>query len=241
MLQPKLYFDTGVCAGAEALVRVKGKEGGDVLPSRFIGVLERENLISYVDLFVMEECCRLLEQWKRAGYTEQILSFNFSRLTLLSEGIVDSVESIVQKYDVRPEQLEIEVTESIGALGRDVVYQALREFKKRGYRICLDDFGTKYSNLDILSDIEFDVLKLDKSLVDKIGRDKVSRQIVKHVIAMCRDLKIQTVAEGVEETAQADYLIQCRCAAGQGYLYGRPMETEAYERGFCRFKPRDTD
>ena len=241
LLQPKLYFDTGVCAGAEALVRVKGKEGGDVLPSRFIGVLERENLISYVDLFVMEECCRLLEQWKRAGYTEQILSFNFSRLTLLSEGIVDSVESIVQKYDVRPEQLEIEVTESIGALGRDVVYQALREFKKRGYRICLDDFGTKYSNLDILSDIEFDVLKLDKSLVDKIGRDKVSRQIVKHVIAMCRDLKIQTVAEGVEEAAQADYLIQCRCAAGQGYLYGRPMETEAYERGFCRFKPRDTD
>ena len=80
-----------------------------------------------------------------------------------------------------------------------------------------------------------------RSLVDKIGRDKVSRQIVKHVIAMCRDLKIQTVAEGVEETAQADYLIQCRCAAGQGYLYGRPMETEAYERGFCRFKPRDTD
>lgn len=241
VLQPKLYLDTGKCAGAEALVRVKGKDGRDVPPSRFIGILERENLISYLDLFVMEECCRLLEQWKKAGYTEQILSFNFSRLTLLSERIVDSVESIVQKYDVRPEQLEIEVTESIGALGRNVVYQALREFGKRGYRICLDDFGTKYSNLDILSDVEFDVLKLDKSLVDKIGRDKVSQQIVKHVVAMCRDLKIQTVAEGVEETSQAQYLTRCRCDVGQGYLYGKPMEAEEFEKEFCGPKISNSD
>lgn len=233
VLQPKVYLATGRCAGAEALVRYSSPKHEYVLPSRFIGILERENLIRYVDLYVMEECCRILEKWKREGRGGRILSFNFSRMTLLGEDIVRSVESIVRKYDVTPGELEIEVTESIGDLGRDVVYKALGELKRKGYRISLDDFGTKYSNLDILTDVEFDVLKLDKSLVDKLAKDKVSRQIVKHVIAMCRDMKIQTVAEGVEDSTQADYLTQSRCIIGQGYLYGKPMEQEAFEKEFA--------
>lgn len=103
-----------------------------------------------------------------------------------------------------------------------------------GYRISLDDFGTKYSNMEILSDVEFDVLKLDKSLVDKIDRDKVSGQIVKHIISMCNDMKIQTIAEGIEEELQASYLKKCRCMIGQGYLYGKPMAVEEYEKRFLK-------
>lgn len=232
VLQPKLYLKTGTCAGAEALIRYNHPEKGIIMPSRFIGILERENLISYVDLFVFEECCRLLDSWKKLGYKEQTLSFNFSRMTLLNKDIVSSVVSIAKRYDVSPGRLEIEVTESIGDLGRDLVYRALAEFKKLGYRISLDDFGTKYSNMDILSDVEFDVLKLDKSLVDKIDRDKVSGQIVKHIISMCNDMKIQTIAEGIEEELQEAYLKKCRCMIGQGYLYGKPMAVEEYERLF---------
>jgi EAL domain-containing protein (putative c-di-GMP-specific phosphodiesterase class I) len=232
VLQPKLYLKTGTCAGAEALVRYFHPDRGMIMPSRFIQILERQNLISYVDLFVFEECCRLLENWKSLGYREQILSFNFSRMTLLNADIVSSVSSIAKKYDVEPGMLEVEVTESIGELGRDMVYRALAELKKRGYRISLDDFGTKYSNMDILSDVEFDVLKLDKSLVDKIDRDRVSGQIVKHIISMCHDMKIQTIAEGIEEELQAAYLKKCRCMIGQGYLYGKPMSVEEYERQF---------
>ncbi|MEQ2424049.1 EAL domain-containing protein [Enterocloster hominis (ex Hitch et al. 2024)] len=240
VLQPKLYLKTGTCAGAEALIRYYHPEKGIIMPSRFIGLLERENLISYVDLFVFEECCRLLEQWDQIGYREQVLSFNFSRMTLLNADIVSSVASIAKKYDVHPNKLEIEVTESIGELGRDMVYKALAEFKKLGYRISLDDFGTKYSNMDILSDVEFDVLKLDKSLVDKIDRDKVSGQIVKHIISMCHDMKIQTIAEGIEEELQEAYLKKCRCMIGQGYLYGKPMEVEEYERNFLMGKNEDS-
>ena len=236
VLQPKLYLKTGTCAGAEALIRYYHPEKGIIMPSRFIGVLERENLISYVDLFVFEECCRLLEHWGRMGCREEVLSFNFSRMTLLNADIVSSVASIAKKYDVSPNKLEIEVTESIGELGRDMVYKALAEFKKLGYRISLDDFGTKYSNMDILSDVEFDVLKLDKSLVDKIDRDKVSGQIVKHIISMCHDMKIQTIAEGIEEELQEAYLKKCRCMIGQGYLYGKPMEVEAFEKDFLMRK-----
>ena len=232
VLQPKLYLKTGTCAGAEALVRYFHPDRGMIMPSRFIQILERQNLISYVDLFVFEECCRLLENWKSLGYREQILSFNFSRMTLLNADIVSSVSSIAKKYDVEPGMLEVEVTESIGELGRDMVYRALAELKKRGYRISLDDFGTKYSNMDILSDVEFDVLKLDKSLVDKIDRDRVSGQIVKHIISMCHDMKIQTIAEGIEEELQAAYLKKCKCMIGQGYLYGKPMSVEEYERQF---------
>lgn len=157
-------------------------------------------------------------------------------MTLLNADIVSSVASIAKKYDVSPNKLEIEVTESIGELGRDMVYKALAEFKKLGYRISLDDFGTKYSNMDILSDVEFDVLKLDKSLVDKIDRDKVSGQIVKHIISMCHDMKIQTIAEGIEEELQEAYLKKCRCMIGQGYLYGKPMEVEAFEKDFLMRK-----
>jgi len=236
VLQPKLYLKTGTCAGAEALIRYYHPEKGIIMPSGFIGVLERENLISYVDLFVFEECCRLLEHWGRMGCREEVLSFNFSRMTLLNADIVSSVASIAKKYDVSPNKLEIEVTESIGELGRDMVYKALAEFKKLGYRISLDDFGTKYSNMDILSDVEFDVLKLDKSLVDKIDRDKVSGQIVKHIISMCHDMKIQTIAEGIEEELQEAYLKKCRCMIGQGYLYGKPMEVEAFEKDFLMRK-----
>lgn len=234
VLQPKLYLKTGTCAGAEALIRYFHPEKGIIMPSRFIGILERENLISYVDLFVFEECCRLLEHWKKMGYDTQVLSFNFSRMTLLNTDIIASVGSIAKKYDVEPERLEVEVTESIGELGRDMVYKALSQLKKMGYRISLDDFGTKYSNMDILSDVEFDVLKLDKSLVDKIDRDKVSGQIVKHIISMCHDMKIQTIAEGIEEELQEAYLKKCRCMIGQGYLYGKPMAVEEYERKFLR-------
>lgn len=232
VLQPKLYLKTGTCAGAEALIRYYHPGKGIIMPSRFIGILERENLISYVDLFVFEECCRLLEHWKKMGYDNQVLSFNFSRMTLLNTDIIASVASIAKKYDVEPQKLEVEVTESIGELGRDMVYKALSQLKKMGYRISLDDFGTKYSNMDILSDVEFDVLKLDKSLVDKIDRDKVSGQIVKHIISMCHDMKIQTIAEGIEEELQEAYLKKCRCMIGQGYLYGKPMEVEAYEERF---------
>lgn len=232
VFQPKLFLQSGKCAGAEALIRYCDPKKGVIMPSRFIGILERENLISYVDLFVMEECCRQLEQWKKRGINGLVLSFNFSRMTLLGADIVESVQSIVKKYDVEPGELEIEVTESIGELGRDVVYKAIGDFKRLGYRISLDDFGTKYSNLDILSDVDFDVLKLDKSLVDKIGMDEVSGQIVKHVIAMCHDMDIQTVAEGMEESRQVDSLKGWDCAIGQGYYYGKPMDVESFEKRF---------
>ena len=232
LLQPKVALKTGAVAGAEALIRYHDKSKGVIPPVQFIGILEQENLISYIDLFVLEEVCRLLKQWEERGYQKIPVSFNFSRMTLLTSDIVDSVESIVKKYGVDRERLEIEVTESIGELGRDTVYKALEQFKRLGYRVALDDFGTKYSNLAILSDIDFDVLKLDKSLVDKIRTDQVSRQVVSHVISMCDDLGIQTVAEGVEEKEQEMILKQACCAIGQGYRYGRPMEAGEFEREF---------
>ncbi len=238
LLQPKVNLSTGAAAGAEALIRYHDEKKGVIAPMQFIGILERENLISYIDLFVLEEVCRFIKRWDQQGFPEIPVSFNFSRMTLLAGDIVESAESVVKKYGVDRGRLEIEVTESIGELGRDTVYKALEQFKVLGYRISLDDFGTKYSNLAILSDIEFDVLKLDKSLVDKIRGDQVSRQVVSHMISMCNDLGIQTVAEGVEEKEQEQILKQACCAIGQGYRYGRPMEEEEFERGFLRGEAR---
>lgn len=232
LLQPQVGLETGMASGAEALIRYYDDRMGMIGPTRFIEMLERENLISYIDLFVLEEVCRLLKRWKEREYRRIHVSFNFSRMTLLNSDIVESTESIVKKYGVDRGCLEIEVTESVGELGRDTVCKTLGRFKALGYRISLDDFGTKYSNLAILSEIEFDVLKLDKSLVDKLRTDRISRQVVSHVISMCNDLGILTVAEGVEEKGQEQILKQARCAIGQGYLYGRPMAEEAFEQEF---------
>lgn len=230
-LQPKVSLETGELTGAEALIRYWDREKGLVPPIRFVGLLERENLIGYVDLFVLEEVCRLMERWDRLG-RRLTLSFNFSRITLLGKDIVSSAESIVKKYQVDRSRLEIEVTESIGELGKDTACKALRQFKELGYRISLDDFGTKYSNLAVLSDVEFDVLKLDKSLIDKICDDRVSLQVVRHMVSMCRDLKIRTVAEGVEEQSQETLLREANCEVGQGYRYGKPMGEDEFEERF---------
>ncbi len=232
-LQPKVFLNSGSLAGAEALIRYYDEEKGIIPPAAFVDILERDNLISYIDLFVLEEVCRMMGRWNKNGRALTI-SFNFSRLTLLSNDIVRSVESIVKKYQVDRSRLEIEVTESIGELGKDTVYKVLRRFGDLGYRISLDDFGTKYSNLAVLSDIRFDVLKLDKSLVSKSCNDRVSRQVVRHVISMCNDLRIRTVAEGVEEEDQERMLRESNCEIGQGYRYGKPMAEDEFERLFIK-------
>ena len=232
-LQPKVFLNSGSLAGAEALIRYYDEEKGIISPAAFVGNLERENLISHIDLFVLEEVCRMMERWNQSGHALTI-SFNFSRITLLSNDIVRSVESIVKKYQVDRSRLEIEVTESIGELGKDTICKVLRRFGDLGYRISLDDFGTKYSNLAVLSDIRFDVLKLDKSLVSKSCDDRVSRQVVRHVISMCNDLHIRTVAEGVEEEDQERILREANCEIGQGYRYGKPMAEDEFERLWIR-------
>lgn len=229
-LQPKVDFSNGKYSGAEALVRYQSEKTGLVPPVKFIGILEDNNFIRYVDMFVFEETCRLLERWTEEGHECPIISINFSRLTLLESDIVEIIEGIISKYNVNRNKIEIEVTESSGELGKGVLFQTIKSLYREGFSVSLDDFGTKYTNLSILSDVDFHVLKLDRSLISVIDKRERDRVVIKNVIAMCREIGIIVIAEGVETKEQEAILKAMGCDWGQGYLYGKPVPITEYER-----------
>lgn len=233
-LQPKVRLDDHSLVGAEALIRYRHKDLGIVPPGQFIDMMERNDFIRYVDLFVFEEVCRLLEKWTAWGWETPIVSLNFSRLTLLENDIVKSVETVFSQFNVPKDRLEIEVTESFADMGKSVLSQAVGGLYQSGFSISLDDFGTKYTNLALLSSLEFNVLKLDKSLIGALASDARNQIILKNIIDMCGDLHISVIAEGVERQDQEDILRSLGCRYGQGYLYGKPMEVQEFERIYVR-------
>ncbi len=228
--QPKVELSKGRMVGAEALVRYYTEETGVVLPNQFIDMLEQNSLIRYIDLFVFEEVCRQQERWKRRGLFIPTVSMNFSRLTLLERDIASSLEVIISRYDVSKKKIEIEITESMADMGKNILCQKARDLYDAGYSISLDDFGTKYTNLSMLADVDFGVLKLDKSLVGALGSQSNYHAILKNIIHMCQDLLIDVIAEGVETTEQESILRDLECKLGQGYLYGKPMPVEEFEK-----------
>lgn len=232
-LQPKVSLSTGTLVGAEALVRYRDPQLGIVPPARFIQTLEDNGFVRHVDLFVFEQVCQLLERWSRAGTTPPI-SLNLSRRTLLESDILASMESIAQRYVFNRDDLEVEITESFAAIGKGVLYQAANDLITAGYSLSLDDFGTKYTDLSILSDIKFNMIKLDKSLIDTLVDDRSKQVVLKHVVGMCNELRVDVIAEGVETTEQQEALTGLGCRLGQGYLYGRPVPIEEFECSFLR-------
>ena len=162
---------------------------------------------------------------------------NFSRLTLLERDIVSSMETILARYDVSRRNLEIEITESLADLGKGLLHQAAGNLYNAGFSISLDDFGTKYTNLSALGDIDFHVLKLDKSLISSLRLQKRKRIILKNVIRMCRDMRIEVIAEGVENEEQEHILRELGCGLGQGFLYDRPMPVAEFEAKYLGGPP----
>ncbi len=237
-LQPKVELLHGSVIGAEALIRYRDKELGIVPPAQFIGMMEKNNLIRYIDLFTFEEVCKQLEKWKQLGLYVPVVSINFSRLTLLERDILSSMEAIVSRYDVSKKSIEIEITESIVSMGKSVLHQAAADLYKAGYAISLDDFGTKYTNLSILAEMDFSMLKVDKSLVDKLGCRANDKLIMKNIIFMCKDLGIRVLAEGIESKDQEHILKEMECNMGQGYLYGKPMPIEDFTKKYIELGQR---
>lgn len=231
-LQPKVDFTQNCLIGAEALIRYRHPELGVLPPAKFIDTLENTGLIRYVDLFVFEEVCRLFERYKKEGIECPPISLNFSRTTLMESDIVTSVEALIARYHTDKSKIEIEITESFSDMGKGALFQVANGLYQSGFSISLDDFGTKYTNLSILSELEFDTLKLDKSLIHSLAHHSKQTIILKNVTSMCRELGIRVIAEGVETKAQEQMLQQLGCTCCQGYLYGKPMEILQFEKQF---------
>lgn len=227
--QPQIELKSGRITGAEALVRKMDDDGAVVPPMKFIPFYEMEGVISYVDLYVMKTACQTLRGILDRGH-ELNLSVNFSRLTLLEPNIVEIISQICSDCGVPTRLITLEVTESISKMDHKQLKELIKTITDAGFSVSLDDFGTQYSYLALLSDMVFNEIKFDRSLVMELEHNQRGRVVMENCLKMCRDLKgIRTLAEGIENKTQLGLLRDYQCDYGQGYHFARPMP----EQEFC--------
>lgn len=226
--QPQISLKTGRIVGAEALVRKRGESGRLIPPNYFVPYYERERVISHLDLHVFQTVCQDFQKWKQQGI-ETSLSSNFSRVTLMAPDIVERLRRIAGLYGVPAEKLTIEVTESINKMEPVQLAALMKRLSEEGFCVVLDDFGSNYSNLSILTKLRFDKIKFDKSLVEELDSNEQSRIIMKHAMQICKEMSgTQSLAEGIETVEQLRMLRQYECEYGQGYFFAKPMTAEAF-------------
>lgn len=223
-LQPKVDYRTDRFYGAEALVRYDENEK----LVNIIGRLENSRTIKYLDLYVLEQVCKMLHSWQEKQIPLIPVSCNFSRISILEDGMTEQINQIVEAYHVPKNLIEIEITESIGEMEHEMVARIANQLHMNGFRIAMDDFGTKYSNVSILASMKFDVIKLDRSMVYNIDKNEISKKILQHLIEMCKDIGVECIAEGVETRAQADILQEIGCNYIQGFLYSKPVNIDRF-------------
>ena len=233
--QPQINHMTGRMMGAEALMRWDDPEHGPQLPSDFIPILEEVDLIFPADLFVFREVCDLIRKCRRDGRAIVPVSVNMSRYDIINgHGYVSEIEKIRKENDVPVNLLRIEITESSAAGGVEVLSSVLAQLHEIGYIVEMDDFGSGYSTLNVLKDIDVDVIKLDMSFLDgKIGGR--GGTIVSSMVQMSKWLKTPVIAEGVETLEQADYMKSLGCFNVQGYLYSKPVAADEFFRMTDKF------
>ncbi|WP_249303724.1 sensor domain-containing phosphodiesterase [Qiania dongpingensis] len=234
-LQPQFRLKDGVLHSAEALVRKKDPDGGIIFPDKFISLYEAERVIQHLDMYVFEEACRILAAWREAGYSCVPISINFSRISLMGVNVVKKLADIRDRYQIKPELLAIETTESINKINAHVLRQLMREFAEHDFRFVLDDFGSENSNLAIFTNMNFAELKLDRSLIKNIDKNETACLVVEHMIAMCKSIgNVTCVAEGIETERQLELLKQYSCDTGQGYLFSKPLPEPEFREKYLK-------
>ncbi len=220
--QPILDVASGTLTGAEALVRWQHPQRGLVPPNDFIPLAEETGLIREVGFWVLERVCQTIGQWRRIGLCIPI-SVNLSSVQILRGLTVEAVRALLQRYDVHPEWIAFEITE--GVLVNDTIQtqQWLEAVRQLGIRVDIDDFGTGYSSLSYLKRFPIDRIKIDRSFVRDIVANANDRALVEAVLAMACSLRLEVVAEGVEDAEQLALLRQLGCEHAQGFYFSRPV------------------
>lgn len=229
-IQPIIVAETGEIRGGEALIRRIDENGFLCLPLEFIRNYEAWGIIRYIDLFVLEEVCKTISQWIKRRALNIPISVNFSRQTLLESDIIPKIIEISEKYNVPRELIDIEVTERLGDAEESTIMGIATSIRESGFGLSLDDFGTEYSNLSFVARLNVDTLKIDRSLISQIHESKTIEAIVRSVLRLCKELKIYSVAEGVETKDQVNTLKAWGCDYLQGFYYSKALPIEDFER-----------
>lgn len=224
--QPQYDSKSKKLRGVEALVRWQDESGKMISPGVFIPIAEKSGMIVPIGTWVLEEGIRKYAAWRKKYNCSMVLSLNISAIQYKRPDFVGKLLEILEKYQVNPKDIELEITESVLIDDFEQVVDKLHTLKEYGIKISLDDFGTGYSSLSYLKGLPIDTLKIDKSFVDTVIQDESTQVITESIISMGKKLGYETVAEGVETEEQYEYLKKIDCDNIQGFLLGKPMPEE---------------
>lgn len=223
-LQPKCNAETGAIVGAEALVRWNHPEYGLVSPGEFIPLLERESMVTRFDLFIWRSVCEMLSRWDGEGRNLVPVSVNVSMTDIEAIDVARVLGDLLDRFRIDARLLQVEITESAIAHNMDVVEETIRDLHARGIAVLMDDFGSAYSSLNMLKDINVDAIKLDMKFVD-LNADNAAKglKIIESVIDMAYQLRLSIIAEGAQTAEQVSKLRELGCMYIQGYYFYRPL------------------
>lgn len=228
-LQPQ-YDMSHKLRGFEALARMKDNEGNSISPVEFIPAAERLGMIDSLDLMVYRKSAIFIGELIRKTGSDITLSINASVKHLMKSGFAEEIRSLLKDSGIPPKQLEIEITESILIESAEKAADCLNELKDMGIRIAIDDFGTGYSSLSYLNSFPSDILKIDKSFIDKMNDSDSSEKYVEAIISLAHVLDLEVIAEGVEEPEQLKTLSNIHCDYIQGFIWGKPLTQDEAEK-----------
>ncbi|MEO7433268.1 MAG: EAL domain-containing protein [Dokdonella sp.] len=228
--QPKVSLYTGRIVAAEALLRWNHPQRGELAPADFIGVAEESGLLIPIGRWVVDTACEQAMEWHRSGHRDLTMAVNVSASEIRRGDVPGEIRAALERSGMRPQQLEIEITESMAMDSAESLIDALRELKRVGVTIAIDDFGIGYLNLGYLKRFPIDTLKINQVFIRDIVTDTDDAAIVRAIIAMAHQLKLQVVAQGVETEAHAAFLRRHHIDLVQGYLFAPPLDAAAFGR-----------
>lgn len=230
--QPQINLINNKITGLEALLRWNSSAYGSVSPAEFIPLAEESGLIVPIGDFVIDKACQQAAQWQQAGYRTIRVAVNMSAKQVHRRNLVNYIKDCLDKYRLNPSGFEIELTETALAQDIGITTELLHHLKDVGVRTAIDDFGTGYSSLSYLSQLPFDVLKIDRSFIQSLDGVKSSSRLVEAIISMGKGLNLEVLAEGVETNQQKQYLGNNFCDTIQGYLFSKPQSASNIEALF---------
>ncbi|MDX5649043.1 EAL domain-containing protein [Clostridioides difficile] len=229
--QPKYSLDdVNKIEGAEALIRWNSLEFGFISPIDFVPLFEKNGFIVNIDMFVFEEVCKTLNKWINKGYTPVPISVNMSRVHLYRDNFIENITDLISKYNISPEFIELELTESVVFDNLNILIDIMKKIKEIGFLISMDDFGSGYSSLNLLKDLSFDILKLDRGFLIETTDTKRGKIIISKIVEMAKAIDIKVICEGVETYEQVEFLKEIGCDKVQGYLFAKPMVLDEFEK-----------
>ncbi len=232
--QPKFNLNSGKLIGAEALIRWNKSDDVIIYPDSFIEKLENNNLIYLIDYYIIEECLKILYNWNNTYKNNMVpISINLSKSTLMRNNFIDTLEVLIKMYDVDLKYLEFEITEREHVnYSINDINNRISEVRSLGIKVSLDDFGTGNSNLAFSMEMNLDTIKIDRSLISKIGENEKINYLLQFIIDLANKSNISLVAEGIETEEQIAFLIDNGYKFGQGYYFSKPINAEIFEQKY---------